>query len=87
MRITVCSKLFAAVREEVWVSAVQQSCDGEQGGGVHAQFFASNSLSLLCSQKCVSPARDLRNLTHKGSECLEICLKDFVMRKPCCIAT
>lgn len=62
MRIAVCRKLFAAVhrkREGVCgeeVSAAQQSHGGGQGGWVHAQLFVPNSLSLLCSQKRVSPA-------------------------------
>lgn len=47
-------------REKVWVGKGCEQCSrammGGQDGGVHAQFFDPNSLSLLCSQKCVSPA-------------------------------
>lgn len=62
MRIAVCSKLFAAVhrkREGVdgeGVSSTSEPWWGDRVVGYMLSPLLPNSLSLLCSQKCVSPA-------------------------------
>lgn len=94
MRIAAGSKLFAAVhrkREGVGaegVSAVQQSHGGGTGWwGTCPVLCPKQPEFALQPEMCVSSHRDLLDLTHEGSECLEIYLKDFVTRKPCSTVT